>query len=34
MSMDKVELDKMVFIVDTLTEGDTHDNWNPGNQKF
>lgn len=30
MSMDKVQLDKMMFIVDKLTEGTTNDYWNTG----
>jgi hypothetical protein len=30
MSMDKVQLDKMVFIVEQLTEGLTNDSSNPG----
>jgi len=32
MSMDKVELDKMVFIVQQLTEGMTNDGGSPGVQ--
>jgi hypothetical protein len=31
MGMDKVQLDKMVFIVEKLTEGLTNDNRNSGN---
>ena len=31
MGMDKVQLDRMVFIVDRLTEGLTNDNRNSGN---
>jgi hypothetical protein len=34
MGMDKVELDKMIFIVDRLTEGTDNDRRNPGDQKF
>ncbi len=30
MAMDKVELDKMIFIVDKLTEGLTDDSGNSG----
>ena len=30
MSMDKVQLDRMMFIVDKLTEGTTNDYWNTG----
>jgi len=30
MSMDKVQLNKMMFIVDRLTEGTTNDYWNTG----
>jgi hypothetical protein len=30
MSMDKVQLDKMMFIVDKLIEGTTNDYWNTG----
>lgn len=30
ISMDKVQLDKMMFIVDKLTEGTTNDYWNTG----
>lgn len=30
MSMDRVELDKMIFIVQTLTEGTTHDGGSSG----
>jgi len=30
MGMDKVELDKMIFIVDQLTERQKHDRRNPG----
>lgn len=31
MALDKVELDKMVFIVETLTEGLANDSRNSGN---
>jgi hypothetical protein len=31
MALDKVELDKMVFIVETLTEGLTNDSSGSGN---
>lgn len=34
MGMDKVELDKLSFIVETLTEGDNNDSSNPGHKKF
>jgi hypothetical protein len=34
MAMDKVELDKMIFIVDTLTEGTANDNRNSGNKEL
>jgi hypothetical protein len=34
MGMDKVELDKLSFIVETLTEGDNNDSSNPGYKKF
>jgi len=34
MGMDKVELDKMIFIVDRLTEGTDNDRRNSGDQKF
>jgi hypothetical protein len=34
MAMDSVELDKMVFIVDKLTEGISNDSGDPGNPKF
>lgn len=34
MGMDKVELEKMVFIVDKLTEGKSNDSGNPGHPKF
>lgn len=30
-SMDKVELDKMIFIVEMLTKGENNDSSNPGN---
>ena len=30
MAMDKVQLNKMMFIVDRLTEGTTNDYWNTG----
>jgi hypothetical protein len=30
ISMDRVQLDKMMFIVDKLTEGTTNDYWNTG----
>lgn len=30
MSMDDVELKKMIFIVEALKEGDTDDYWRPG----
>ena len=30
MAMDKVELDKMFFIVQKLTEGKNNDSGNPG----
>lgn len=30
MAMDKVQLDKMVFIVETLTKGARDENWNSG----
>lgn len=31
MSMDKVQLDKMLFIIDQLRDGKTNDSWSPGN---
>lgn len=31
MSMSKVELEKMLIIIEELTEGDQHDSSNPGN---
>ena len=34
MAMDKVQLDKTIFIVDTLTEGAQDDNWNSGNKNL
>lgn len=34
MSMDKVQLDKTIFIVDTLTEGAEDDNWNSGHKRL
>jgi hypothetical protein len=34
MAMDSVELDKMVFIVDKLTEGISNDRGDSGNPKF
>jgi hypothetical protein len=34
MGMDKVELDKLSFIVETLTEGDNNDSSNPGHKKL
>lgn len=34
MAMDKVELDKMIFIVEKLREGTDNDRGNPGNKKF
>lgn len=30
MSMDKVQLDKMIFIVEALTEGKSDEDWNTG----
>lgn len=30
MAMDKVQLDKVMFIVETLTEGKSDEDWNPG----
>lgn len=33
-SMDKVELEEMIFIIEKLTEGKKNDRWNPGNEKF
>lgn len=32
MGMDKVQLDKMLFIIDQLRDGKTDDNWSPGNE--
>lgn len=32
MSMDKVELEEMIFIIGKLTEGKSNDSWNSGNQ--
>lgn len=34
MTMDKVELDKIVMIIDKLTEGSQDDSGNPGNKKI
>lgn len=34
MSMDDVELKKMIYIVEALKEGDTDDYWRPGKPKF
>lgn len=34
MTMDKVQLDKTIFIVEALTEGAENDNWNSGNKSF
>ena len=34
MGMSKVELDKMIFIVDMLTEGDNNDSGNSRNKKL
>jgi hypothetical protein len=34
MSLSKVELDKMAFIVGKLTEGKSNDSGNPGNKKL
>jgi predicted membrane protein len=34
MGMDKVELDKMIFIIDKLTEGTDNDHSNSGNKEF
>lgn len=34
MGMDKVELDKVIFIVEELTKGANNDNGNSGNKKF
>lgn len=34
MNMDRVELDHISFIVDTLTRGDNNDRSNPGYKKF
>jgi negative regulator of sigma E activity len=34
MGMDDVELDKMIFIVDTLTEGNANDNRNSGHKEL
>jgi hypothetical protein len=34
MALNKVELDKMAFIVEKLTEGKINDSGNPGNKKF
>ena len=34
MAMDKVQLDKTIFIVDTLTEGAQDDNWNSRNKNL
>ena len=31
ISMDKVQLDKMIFIVEALTEGKSDEDWNPRN---
>jgi len=34
MGMDKVELNKMITVVDKLTEGNKHDGGSPGDKKF
>jgi flagellar hook-basal body complex protein FliE len=34
MGMDKVELDKMIFIIDKLTEGTDNDHSNSGNKEL
>lgn len=34
MTMNKVQLDKTIFIVKALTEGAKDDSWDSGNQKF
>ena len=34
MGMDKVELNKMITVVDKLTEGKQNDGGSPGNKKF
>jgi hypothetical protein len=34
MALDDVQLDKIIFIVDTLTKEDSNDSSNPGDKKF
>jgi len=34
MSMDKVQLDEMIYIIDMLTEGASNENGSSGNKEF
>jgi hypothetical protein len=34
MSMDKVQLEKMIYIVEQLREGMPNDSWDSGQSKF